>query len=627
MISLFRGPGGVGRRCAAEIVPLGCGFVAVTLYAPLGWTLPRGFALAAGGLTGFLTWIAVSVLLRAVRRRPVLRRVYRVALLLHVLFWSTQGVLATANDGAGPVEQAGASAWREPVPFLAGVGDVPFDLPARTTLAGWGAKPRRITMPPLGSVGALGRLGRRWMASPLDDGAPTVPLFRRPDPAVPAEVLGARAVVLRPEAAEDGPPVAFIRVDLVTSDRKLTAAVAESLTDLGFRPEGVLLAATHTHSGPGGYSDVPMSGVIGTDHFDAEVFRAVRDACVAAVRRAHEAARPARIALVKARDRRPDGRRLLCRNRRKQDPDAIDDRVYAVRLDERDGDATIAVLLNYAVHPVLLRRRHMGFHRDLAGALEDAVAAHVPGSPPVLFFNGAQGDVTSERLPVKGAVGAKRGRLLAERFVETSFAPAWSASTGGLRAKLQLRTARTRRRMATPRLLKGWGSRTAVVDALYAPSWESAPGDIAAGLIALPVNVFIWSQGVPDVRFGFSFDGAVGFSVNLEPGVGTAPYEVGAMVFDTSGSGNGDDERWALLWQPGEATQDVGRGWRAAVADIGIEDCLLVGIAGGSAAYVTTEDEFHAGGYEAVASLYGPGATAHVTEALVEALLAAGEAR
>ncbi len=624
MITLFRGPGGIHRRIAAELVPLGCACVAGGLVIPLAWTLPTWFGVVACVLTGALTWIGASILLRAVRARPLLRRVYRVALLLHVLFWTTQGVLATVNEPAGAVQPARASAWRAPTAFLAGAAEVPFDLPARTTLAGWGARPRRVTMPPFGGIGVVGRLGQRWMAAPLEDGAPTAPLFRRPDPAVAAEVLGVRALVLRPEDAADGPPAAFVRVDLVTSDRRLTEAVAAGLQDLGYRPEGVLLAATHTHSGPGGYSDGPLSGVIGTDHFDAGVFRALRDACIAAVRAAHAEARPARIGLVRARDRAPDGRRLLSRNRRKQDLDAIDDRVYALRVDERDGDATIAVLLNYAVHPVLLRRRHMGFHRDFAGAIEDAVAAVVPGDPLVLFFNGAQGDISAEPGP---DAGDARGRFLARRFVEQSFAAAWRASAAAPKPRLRLRMARTRRTMATPRLVTGAGPREALLDALYAPLWESPAADLVAGVIALPVNAFVWSLGLPELRVGFSFSGALGISVNLEPGVGDEPYDVGAFVFETANLDGTAAERWALLWQPGEATQAVGRAWRKSVADIGIADTLLVGLAGGSTAYFTTEDEFHAEGYEAEATLFGPGATAAITEALLNALIAAGEAR
>lgn len=625
VISLFRGPGGALRRAAAEIVPLGCACVAGGLVVPLAWILPSWFGVLVAVLTGLLTWVAMSLLLRAVRARPLLRRVYRVALLLHVLFWTTQGVLATVNEPAGPLQPARASAWRAPVDFLAGTADVPFALPARTTLAGWGTRPRRLTMPPFGGVGLVGRLGQRVMGTRMHDGeGPTAPLFRAPDPAVPAQTLGVRALVLRPEDPAAGVPAAFVRVDLVTSDRRLTAAVAKGLEDLGFRPESVLLAATHTHSGPGGYSDVPLSSVIGTDHFDAGVFRAVRDACIAAVRTAHAAARPARIALVRARDRAPDGTRLLSRNRRKQDVDAIDDRVYALRIDERSGSATLAVLLNYAVHPVLMRRRHMGFHRDFAGALEDAVAAHVPGDPLVLFFNGAQGDISSESGPPDGDA---RGRFLAQRFVEQSFAAAWRASEAAGEPRLRLRMARVRRTMATPRLVAGLGSREALLDALYAPTWESPTADMIAGVLALPANVFVWSLGVPDLRLGFSFSGALGISVNLERGVGEDPYDVGAFVFETASAADVASERWALLWQPGEATQAVGRAWREGVAELGIADTLLVGLAGGSTAYFTTEDEFHAAGYEAEATLFGPGATAAITEALFEALVAAGEAR
>ena len=544
MISLFRGPGGVVRRVGAELVPLGCALIAGGLFMPLGWVLPVGFAIAAGVLTFLLTWISVSFLLRAVRRRPRLCRVYRVALLLHVVFWSALGIADTGNDRVGAIEPAGVFGWRDAVPFLAGAAHADFALPAHTTMAGWGQKPRRLTMPPFASLGVLGRLGQDVMGRRLDDGAATAPLCRTPDPAVPAEPLGAGALVLRPEDATAGPPVAFVRVDLVTSDRALNAAVATAVADLGFRPEGVLLAATHTHSGPGGYSGVPLSAVIGTDHFDPAVFDAVRDACVKAIRAAHAAARPARMGLVRARDRDAAGVRVLVGNRRQSDAQRIDDRVYALRVDEREGSATIAVLLNYAVHPTLLRRRHLGFHRDIAGALEDALRTVVGGTPEVLYVNGAVGDISA--VPVAGAAGAEQARILARRFAAQVFAPAWEASGEALRSRLRLAGARTRRRMATPRIVKGWGSREALLDALYGPVWEGDAGVLAANALALPVNVFCWSLGVTELRVGFAWSGAVGFSVNVERGTGSEPYDVGAFVFETKDEADGALGRFAM---------------------------------------------------------------------------------
>ncbi len=624
MITLFRGPGGPFRRTLAEIVPLGCACVAGGLFLTLAWTLPTWIAVPSGLLTGALTWAGCSYAIRAFRRRPQLRRIYRLAVLGHVLFWSALGLLASTNEGAGPLEDGGTSGWSAPAPFLAGAAQADFALPAHATLAGWGQRPRRLTFPPNAGLGVLGRFGQAQMAMPQEAGGAAGPLFRRPDPDVASQVLGARAVVLRPEDPATGAPVAIVRVDLVTVGRHLHAEVVKDVLALGIRPEGLLLAASHTHSGPGGYSKVPLSAVIGTDHFDQAVFDTIKAACVSAVRKAHADAVPARLSLVRARDRDAAGKPLLSRNRRKADGDRIDDRAYGLRIDARDSGEAIAFVLNYAVHPTLLRRRHLGFHRDLAGALEDAARDALPGTPLVLFVNGAQGDISSQHVP---ASPTERAKVLAERFTTQALLPAVTAAPSAGRTLLRVACARVRRRMPTARLVKGWGGREATLDALYDAPWEGGVGKLAAEVLSLPLNAFVWSMGVPELRFGFSWKGAFGFSANLDKGTGTEPYDVGAFVFETTQDDGSASERWALLWQPGEATQAVGRAWRDRVAAIGIADTLLVGLAGGATAYITTEDEFHQDGYESVATLFGPTAHADITEALLEALIRAGDAR
>ena len=64
---------------------------------------------------------------------------------------------------------------------------------------------------------------------------------------------------------------------------------------------------------------------------------------------------------------------LLARNRRHDEPDTVDDRVLGVRFESRADGKPLAVLLNYAVHATIMRRRHMAFDRDLPGALEVAL--------------------------------------------------------------------------------------------------------------------------------------------------------------------------------------------------------------------------------------------------------------
>lgn len=605
MIVLLRGPGGALHRLIAELVPLGVGIaVAGCALALLGVAAAAGLGLAA--------WVGVSALLRAVRRRPVLRRLYRLAVFAHVAFWTVMGLRATVPGEAGPPALTGSHAWQRPTTFRAGYADFPFDLPPHATLAGWGTRPRRAAFPPFAGLGVLGRLGLDYMGARHGDGPARRPLFHLPDPTVTAERLGARAIVLRPDA-EGAAPLAVVRLDLVTCDADLAREIRAGVSDLGYRPETVVVAATHTHSGPGGYSRQAFSAVAGTDHFDPAVFRAVRNAAIGAVRAAHREARPARIALLRSYDRGAGGQSVLARSRRREAPGAIDDRVYGLRLEDRTDGTPIAFVLNYGVHPTLLRRRHMGFHRDLAGALEDALALRLGGRAPVLFLNGATAEATARAAP---GTPARRAALLAERFSDAIAADFFASGDGAER--LRLRAARVTRQLADPTLVVASGDRAGFLDDQAGPLWSGGLDALAAKAVALPVNVFLWSLWMPELRVGFRWDGSVGAVVNLADFVERRRFDVGAVTFEA-----GAGERWVLLWTPGEATRALGRLWRAQAAARGFRDALLVGFAGGSTAYLTSAQEYREDTYEARGTLFGAEAGAQVGTALELALDAA----
>lgn len=607
MISFLRGPGGLGSRLAAEFVPFVVGGVTaafpLTMVSP--WLAP---------LTWLLVWCATSVVLRWVRRRPRLRLLYRVALVGHVLFWSALGIAAWHAESAGPGERAGSTAWPAATMFRAGYGQAEYRLPAHTTLAGWGSRPRRLTAPAFGGFGVLGRLSQTWMAAPGETGSPRWPMFCEPDDDAPNGHLGARAIVLVPEG--EGAPVVFVRMDLVTSDADLVHAIQAAVADLGYRPEGVLVSATHTHSGPGGYSRSRLSALLGTDHFDPACQSALRTAAVRAIREAHAAAVPARLALVRSRDRDPAGVPILARRRRGGDATKIDDRVFGLRFYERASERPIAVLLNYPVHPVILRRRHMAFDRDLAGALEDTLSAHLRGAPPVLFVNGAQGDVS----PQHGAVGgAAHAASLAARFAERIAPDFEAAGAAGAAARVSLAAMRVRRRQASPAVYVGVGARDKLLAALDHDAGQGGLACLGADLLALPANALIWSIGLTEMRVGFSWRGAVGARLGLGDGVGEQTLHFGALALELVRPGR-DAERLALLWEPGEATCDLGKSWREMATALGFADTLVLGLTNGSCAYLTTAAEYRQEGYEAVGTVFGAGAGPAATEALEQAL-------
>ncbi|MCP4654382.1 MAG: hypothetical protein GY856_03075 [bacterium] len=305
-----------------------------------GWPL--------GLIAGLAAWTGSSLLLRRLRRCPQRRRAWRLVLLVWMIAATIFGIVEGRLEPPSAVSPPQLVAWERPGPFQAGVAEVEFQLPESAVLAGWGGPPRRLAAPGFAGLGVLGRLSLRLMGPPEQGSPPRVPMFRVSEEYVPA--LGARALVLLAEHDPSAAPVALVRLDLIEGSAELSEAVLVGVEDLGFVAATLLVAATHTHSGPGGFLRAPLAQVVGTDHLDQPVVDAIVAAAITAVRRATAAARPARIALVASRDRGSDGHPILARRRGRADPDDIDDQVWGLRLEDRDSRQVLALLVDYAVH-------------------------------------------------------------------------------------------------------------------------------------------------------------------------------------------------------------------------------------------------------------------------------------
>ena len=105
--------------------------------------------------------------------------------------------------------------------------------------------------------------------------------------------------------------------------------------------------------------------------------------------------------------------------------------------------------------------------------------------------------------------------------------------------------------------------------------------------------------------------------INLEKQVREHALPFGALALET------DHGKVALLWTPGEGTQAHGRAAREQAKALGFSHTLVVSWCNGSAAYITTDEEYRADTYEARGSLYGPRAGSVSLQALDAALRAA----
>ena len=156
----------------------------------------------------------------------------------------------------------------------------------------------------------------------------------------------------------------------------------------------VIFCASHTHSGP----------VISDSYGD----NGRPDWETNAINRISEAIEDACARLVSARIGVGYGETFIGHNRRKIEPDGsvtmlwrnaaksptspVDPRVGVIRVDDED-DNTIAVLVNYACHPVVLGPDNLEYSADFPGAMASVVESELGGNTICLFLQGAAGDI------------------------------------------------------------------------------------------------------------------------------------------------------------------------------------------------------------------------------------------
>jgi hypothetical protein len=241
---------------------------------------------------------------------------------------------------------------------IAGAARAPLAPPAGTSLAGYGALERRLPFPDV-----LGRYPHAFWLKPS--------LGQR-DP------LAARALVVE----RDGTRLTWLALDLVAVDRGFTELLAARLgPDAGT----LIVSASHTHSGPGGYVASTIAGMLMMDRIDVAVRERIVDAAVAAVHAAEANRGDARVgvasvtgpAVVRSRLGKPLDREIV---------------VLALR---RPDGAPVAAVWNFAIHPTMLGPGNRQLSSDVVGAASEAIEAALQA--PALFVAGALGDVSPAR--------------------------------------------------------------------------------------------------------------------------------------------------------------------------------------------------------------------------------------
>jgi len=175
--------------------------------------------------------------------------------------------------------------------------------------------------------------------------------------------------------------VALVAADLISFDATIVDQIRQlAARETGILPTDILISCTHVHTAP-------------TTHFlrgwgerDFEYISVLIRQIVGAIVAANCSRRPARVGSAA-------GDHTALPWNRTRTADHVDTSVQVLRVDA-DGhgpDNTIALLVNYACHPVMLGPS-TAISADYPGALRGYIESTFPGAV-VLFMNGACGDI------------------------------------------------------------------------------------------------------------------------------------------------------------------------------------------------------------------------------------------
>jgi len=450
--------------------------------------------------------------------------------------------------------------------------------------------------------------------------------------------LQARAVCFEDP---DGHSLALVSADLWA----VPAGLADRVADLVSRVYGVkrlgreqiVLAATHTHNGPGNFSSSPAYNELASPQggFDRDLFAFLSHRIASVIAAAWKNRVPAVLRYGEtpvfglSRNRSldafltngPDADALIERNRglpiratsfRLGGEDAyraIDPTLRVLRA-ERAGepDRLLAAVAFYAVHPTVMDTSTEVYNSDIfgvaAGQVERSLAAAFPGGPApvVAIFNGPEGDVSANWRRRDRAETVELGGMLADgirHVLET----AGEEVTGGIAGHFGTSLLSD---LATP--MSG------------APTLCGADGDWAffrdagfhEGMTQPDVARQVEGQGVkrPPTEDDFPSKSVrrlvtLGIKYILKPPrrVPLGVYRIGPIVMGTL---------------PGEFTTMLGQRIRTAIGDQSPDarHVLLVGLANEYMSYFTTEEEYPTQTYEASSMMYGPRAGTRIRDDL-----------
>jgi len=298
--------------------------------------------------------------------------------------------LPTLAVGVGVVIMSGLAGPSLGAPRAARPASAPPPLQA-------GAATVEIALPP-GVPLAGGGVGRRLLVPDILQRYPLV-FWLKPsrEVHVPAR---ARALLLEQGATR----LLWIAVDLVAIDPQLIDDLRARLASVGLDYTAIALAASHTHSGPGGFARSPLFEFLTLDRYVPQIAERLVEDMARAARQAELRKAPARVG---------GGSRVVAGIGRSRLGLDLDEELGVLKIFKQDG-SPVALVWNFAVHGTTLRNDPVRLSGDLMGVASQRLERSL--GVPVLYTNGAVADVSPARHRLEGAesLGEELARAVQE---------------------------------------------------------------------------------------------------------------------------------------------------------------------------------------------------------------------
>lgn len=154
----------------------------------------------------------------------------------------------------------------------------------------------------------------------------------------------------------------------------------------------IYLGSTHTHSGGGGFLNIPIIGEMLCGPYDSQLTQQTIDRTVQSIVAAAKNLQPAKIGIGYGEVKEIS----FYRSQWPQKVDPLTD-LAIIKVTHLDG-SPLAVVYNYALHPTVLNADNLFFSADFVGQARTSIKKFLGESVQPIFFNGAQAEIIPRTL-------------------------------------------------------------------------------------------------------------------------------------------------------------------------------------------------------------------------------------